>query len=121
MMKIQIMRSLLAIVTMVTLWSVPMVLQATGLQSLVVTRIALDKVTIAHPTPKCPPAALKLGIGGHVRVTADYRPLSSSHMISGIRQNAYVQVSHVRFSWYQYFLVLTESFSRSLGGDQVLS
>jgi len=121
MMKIQITRSLLAIATMVTPWSVPMMLQATELQSLVVTRIALDKVAIAHPTPKCPPAALKLGIGGHVRVTADYQPLSLGHMISGIRQNAYIQVSHVRFSWYQHFLVLTESFSRSLGGDQVLS
>jgi len=120
-MKIQITRGLLAIATMVTPWSVPMMLQATELQSLVVTRIALDKVAIAHPTPKCPPAALKSGIGGHVRVTADYQPLSLGHMISGIRQNAYVQVSQVRFSWYQYFLVLTESFSRSLGGDQVLS
>lgn len=36
--------------------------------------------------------------------------VSLSHMTLGIRQNAYIQVSRVRFSYCQYFLVLTESF-----------
>jgi TonB family protein len=31
--------------------------------------IALDKVTVAHPTPEYPRVALKLGIDGNVRVT----------------------------------------------------
>src|SRR5215469_87560 len=69
MMKIQITRSLLAIATMVTLWSVPMTSQATELQPLVVTRIALDKVAIAYPTPPYPRVARQLGIDGNVLVT----------------------------------------------------
>jgi TonB family protein len=69
MIKIQITRSLLAIATMVTLWSVPMMSSAAELQPLVVTGIALDKVTVAHPTPEYPRVALKLGIDGNVRVT----------------------------------------------------
>ena len=70
MIKIQTTRSLLTIATMVTLWSVPVMLEATELHPLVVTGIALDKVTIAHPTPEYPRAALHLGIDGSVRVTA---------------------------------------------------
>ena len=69
MIKIQITRSLLAIATMVTLWSVPTLLHATELHPLVVTGIALDKVTVAHPTPEYPRLALQLGIDGNVRVT----------------------------------------------------
>jgi outer membrane biosynthesis protein TonB len=69
MIKIQITRSLLAIATMVTLWSVPTILQAKELQPLVVTGIALDKVTIAHPVPEYPRTALQIEISGHVQVT----------------------------------------------------
>jgi outer membrane biosynthesis protein TonB len=69
MIKIQITRSLFAIVTIVTLWSVPVMLQATELQPLVVTGIALDSVTISHPTPEYPRVALQLGVDGDVRVT----------------------------------------------------
>ena len=69
MIKIQITRSLLAIATMVTLLAVPVRLQATELHPLIVTGIALDKVTVAHPTPEYPRVALKLGIDGNVRVT----------------------------------------------------
>jgi Gram-negative bacterial TonB protein C-terminal len=69
MIKIQITRSLLAIATIVTLWSVPVMLQATELQPLVVTGIALDKVTVSHPTPEYPRVALQLGVDGNVQVT----------------------------------------------------
>jgi hypothetical protein len=69
MIKIQITRNLLAIATMVTLWTVPVMLQATELQPLIVTGIALDKVTVSHPTPEYPRVALQLGIDGNVRVT----------------------------------------------------
>jgi hypothetical protein len=67
--KIHITRSLLAIATTVTLWSVPAMMHATELHPLVVTGIPLDKVTVAHPTPKYPPTALQFHIDGHVRVT----------------------------------------------------
>jgi hypothetical protein len=67
--KIHITRSLLAIATTVTLWSVPAMMHATELHPLVVTGIPLDKVTIAHPTPKYPATALQFHIDGHVRVT----------------------------------------------------
>ena len=69
MIKIQTTRSLLTIATMVTLWSVPVMLQATELQPLVVTGIALDKVAIAHPVPEYPPTALQFHISGHAQVT----------------------------------------------------
>jgi hypothetical protein len=69
MIKFQITRSLLAIATIVTLWSVPVMSQATGLQPLVVTGIALDKVTVSHPTPEYPRVALQLGVDGNVQVT----------------------------------------------------
>ena len=69
MIKIQVTRSLLAIATMVTLWSVPVMLQATELHPLVVTGIALDKVTLAHPTPEYPASARQFNIDGKVQVT----------------------------------------------------
>jgi hypothetical protein len=67
--KIQITRSLLTIATMVTLWSVPVMLHAAELHPLVVTGIALDKVTVAHPTPEYPTIALQFHIDGHAQVT----------------------------------------------------
>jgi hypothetical protein len=67
--KIQITRSLLTIATLVTFWSVPMISQATELQPLIVTGIALDKVANAHPVPEYPPTALQFHIDGHARVT----------------------------------------------------
>jgi outer membrane biosynthesis protein TonB len=62
-------RSLLAIVTIAALWTVPAMLQAAELRPLVVTGISLDKVTVAHPTPEYPRVALQFGIDGNVRVT----------------------------------------------------
>jgi len=69
MIKIQISRCLLTIATMVTLWSAPATLHATELRPLVVTGIALDKVTVAHRTPEYSRLALQLGVDGNVRVT----------------------------------------------------
>ena len=62
-------RSLLAIVTIAALWTVPAMLQAAELRPLVVTGISLDKVTVAPPTPEYPRVALQFGIDGNVRVT----------------------------------------------------
>jgi hypothetical protein len=69
MIKMQITRSLLTIATMVTLWAVPVLSQATELRPLVVTGIALDKVAVAHPVPDYPKTALQFHIDGHARVT----------------------------------------------------
>ena len=69
MLKIQINRRLIAIATAATLLTLPTMLQAAELHPLVVTGIALDKLTIAHPTPKYPSNALNLGIDGNVRVS----------------------------------------------------
>ncbi|PWT82398.1 MAG: hypothetical protein C5B58_08330 [Acidobacteria bacterium] len=69
MIKFQITRSLLAIATMATLWSVPAMSDAAELHPLVVTGTALDKVTVAHPTPEYPRLALQFGIDGKAVVT----------------------------------------------------
>jgi hypothetical protein len=67
--KIQITRSLLAIATTVMLWSAPAMIHATELHPLVVTGIALDRVTVAHPTPEYPRVALQFGLDGKALVT----------------------------------------------------
>jgi outer membrane biosynthesis protein TonB len=61
-------RSLLAIGATAALWSVPAVSPATELHPLVITGIALDKLTTVHPMPVYPKAALALGIEGKVQV-----------------------------------------------------
>ena len=49
-------------------WSAPALVQAAELHPLVVTGIALDKVTTSHPAPAYPRVALALGIDGKVRI-----------------------------------------------------
>jgi TonB family protein len=61
-------RSLLAISTIAMFWSAPALVRATELHPLVVTGIALDKVTTFHPAPAYPRVALALGIDGKVRI-----------------------------------------------------
>jgi TonB family protein len=68
MQKSRFSRSLLAISTIAMFWSAPALVRATELHPLVVTGIALDKVTTVHPTPQYPRVALALGIDGKVRI-----------------------------------------------------
>jgi len=68
MQKSKFYRSLLAISTFAMFWSVPALVRATELQPLVVTGIALGKVTTSHPAPTYPPVALALGVDGKVRI-----------------------------------------------------
>ncbi len=51
MLKIQIHRSLFAIATIATLWSLPVMLQATELHPMVVIGIPANNVALRHPTP----------------------------------------------------------------------
>jgi outer membrane biosynthesis protein TonB len=69
MLKNQIHRSLLAIATIATLWSLPVMLQATELHPMVVVGIPADNVALRHPTPEYPRIALNLHISGDVVVT----------------------------------------------------
>ena len=69
MLKNQIHRSLLAIVTIATLGSTPALLPATELHPLVVVGIPANDVALKHPTPEYPRVALTLHIGGNVLVT----------------------------------------------------
>ena len=69
MLKIQIHRSLFAIATIATLWSLPVMLQATELHPMVVVGIPADSVALRHPTPEYPRVALSLHISGDVVVT----------------------------------------------------
>ena len=67
--KIQIHRSLFAIATIATLWSLPVMSQATELHPMVVVGIPADSVALKHPTPGYPRIALNLHISGDVVVT----------------------------------------------------
>jgi hypothetical protein len=69
MLKVQIHRSLLAIATIATLWSLPVMLQATELHPMVVVGIPADSVALRHPTPEYPRTALNFHISGDVVVT----------------------------------------------------
>jgi len=66
--KIQIHRSLFAIATIATLWSLPVMLPATELHLMVVVGIPPDSVALRHPTPEYPRNALNLHISGDVVV-----------------------------------------------------
>ena len=68
MFKNQIQRSLLAIATIATLWSMPAMLQAAELHPMVVVGIPANNVALRHPTPEYPRNALSLHIGGDVLV-----------------------------------------------------
>jgi outer membrane biosynthesis protein TonB len=69
MLRIQIHRSLFAIATIATLWTLPVMLQATELHPMVVVGIPADNVALRHPTPEYPRIALNLHISGDVVVT----------------------------------------------------
>jgi TonB family protein len=69
MFKIQIYRNLLAIATVATLWSMPVVLQAAELHPMVAVGIPENSVALRHPTPEYPRNALNLHISGNVVVT----------------------------------------------------
>ena len=69
MFKHQIHRSLFAIATIATLWSLPVMLQATELHPMVVIGIPANNVALRHPTPEYPRNALNLHISGNVVVT----------------------------------------------------
>ena len=68
-MKNQIHRSLLTIVSIVALCSLPSLSQAAELHRIVVVGIQADKVASAHPTPEYPITARNLHITGDVMVT----------------------------------------------------
>jgi hypothetical protein len=69
MLKNQIHRSLFAIAAIATLWSLPVMLQATELHPMVVVGIPADSVALRHPSPEYPRTALNLYISGDVVVT----------------------------------------------------
>jgi Gram-negative bacterial TonB protein C-terminal len=69
MLENQIRRSLLAIATIATLWSLPVMLQATELHPMVVLGVPADSVALRHPTPEYPRTVLNLRISGDVVVT----------------------------------------------------
>ena len=69
MFKNQINRSLLAIATIATLWSMPALSQATELHPMVVVGIPENNVVLKYPTPEYPRVALMAHISGNVLVT----------------------------------------------------
>jgi TonB family protein len=78
-------RSLLAISTIAMFWSAPPLARAAELHPLVVTGIALDKVTTFHPAPAYPRVALALGVDGKVRIEVKVQNgrITEANVLSG--------------------------------------
>jgi TonB family protein len=81
MLKNQIIRSLLAIAT---LWSMPVMLQATELHPMVVVGIPANSVALRHPNPEYPRTALNLHISGDVllRVQVENGAITETTVVS---------------------------------------
>jgi outer membrane biosynthesis protein TonB len=62
-------RRLLAIAAIATLWSIPVLSQATELHPMVVVGIPANDIALKYPTPEYPRTALNLHISADVRVT----------------------------------------------------
>jgi TonB family protein len=84
MLKNQINRSLLAIVTVATLWSMPVMLQAAELHPMVVVGIPANSVALRHPNPEYPRTALNLHISGDVmlRVQVENGVITETTVVS---------------------------------------
>jgi hypothetical protein len=91
MQKFALYRNLLVIGTSATLWFAPALLHATELHPLIVTGIALDKVTTVHPAPVYPRVALALGIEGivQIEVAVQNGRIIEANVISGSPLLAY--------------------------------
>ena len=68
MFKNQIYRTLLAVATIATLWSLPARSQAAELHPMVVVGIPANEVALNYPIPEYPRTALSLHISGDVMV-----------------------------------------------------
>ena len=93
-------RSLLAITTIAMFWSAAPV-RAAELHPLVVTGIALDKVTTAHPAPTYPRVALALGIDGEVQIEVKVQNgrLIEANVLSGAPMLANSAKEWIVWNW----------------------
>ncbi len=84
MLKNQINRSLFAIATVATLWSMPVMLQAAELHPMVVVGIPANNVALRHPNPEYPRTALNLHISGDVllRVQVENGVITETTVVS---------------------------------------
>ena len=84
MFKSQINRNLFAIVTVATLWSMPVMLPAAELHPMVVVGIPANGVALRHPTPEYPRNALNLHISGDVllRVQVENGVITETTVVS---------------------------------------
>jgi TonB family protein len=84
MLRNQINRSFLAIATIATLWSMPVMLQAAELHPMVVVGIPANSVALRHPNPEYPRNALNLHISGDVllRVQVENGVITETTVVS---------------------------------------
>jgi TonB family protein len=101
MQKSKFYRSLLAISTITIFWSAPALVQATELHPLVVTGIALDKVTTFHPAPAYPRITLALGIDGKVQIEVKVHNgrITEANVLSGAPMLAYSAKAWIVGNW----------------------
>lgn len=94
-------RSLLAVATTAALWLAPALSPAAELQPLVVTGIALDKLTTFHPMPAYPKAALALRIEGDVRVQVKVQNgrINEANVLSGSPFLGYSAKEWILLNW----------------------
>jgi TonB family protein len=101
MQKNKLYRNFLAMSTIAMFWSAPNLVQAAELHPLVVTGIALDKVTTFHPAPAYPRAALALGIAGKVqiRVKVLNGRITEANVLSGTSMLALPAKAWIAGNW----------------------
>ena len=94
-------RSLLAISTIATLCSAPVLMRGAELQPLVVTGIALDKVATVHPTPEYPRDAIAFGLNGKVRIKVKVQNgrITEAKALSGNPMLAYFAKTWIVRNW----------------------
>jgi len=78
-----------------------MLMRATELQPLVVTGIALDKVTTVHPTPEYPRDAIAYGLDGKVQIEVKVQNgrITEAKALSGNPMLGYSAKSWIVRNW----------------------
>jgi hypothetical protein len=111
--KPSLVRSLIAIASIVTLLSTAFPASAAELKPLVITGIAADVVALKHPTPSYPPNARDFRIQGDVRV---HIQVESGRMVTVTAESTEPMLAKFSANWIRR----NWKFKPSVSGEYVL-